>query len=72
MEVKDYFRNKEHYTIEGQPRVSVLQLPGHGTLVDEGEGYFAYYPEKATSAMTAPACWLKWAVKKSRWNISSA
>jgi len=46
MEITAYFRKKEHYKIEGQPSVSVLQMPAHGALVDEGEGYFAYYPEK--------------------------
>lgn len=44
--IKNYFRNEEHYKIEGQANVSVLQLPAHGTLEDVGKGNYAYYPEK--------------------------
>ena len=44
--VKNYYREQEHYTIEGQPRVSVLQIPAHGELKDGGEGHYAYLPAK--------------------------
>ncbi len=46
MEVAAYYRKQEHLTIGNQPSVSVLQTPVHGSLVDEGGGYYAYYPEK--------------------------
>jgi len=44
--IRNYYRVEEHYKIEGQPSVSILQMPAHGTLEDVGKGYFAYYPEK--------------------------
>lgn len=46
LDTKNYFRVQEHYKIEGQPSVSVLQVPAHGTLVDDGGGDYVYYPEK--------------------------
>lgn len=46
LDTKNYFRVHEHYKIEGQPSVSVLQIPTHGTLVDDGGGDYVYYPEK--------------------------
>jgi hypothetical protein len=44
--LKNYFRAQEHRKIEGQASISVLQMPKHGELRNEGAGYFAYYPEK--------------------------
>jgi hypothetical protein len=72
LEIKNYFRVKEHYTIEGQPSASVLQMPAHGALVDDGGGIMFTFPRKAISAMTAQRCWSKWAAKRCGWNISSA
>lgn len=44
-ELAVYFRKQEHYTIEGKPRVSVMQMPAHGRLEDIGDGNYAFYPE---------------------------
>lgn len=70
--IKGYYRNEEHYKIEGQASVSVLQMPVHGVLVDDGGGIMSISQRKAISAMIALACWLKWAARKSGWNTSSA
>lgn len=46
MAIKNYYRVEEKFKITGQFNISVLQMPLHGILENEGEGYYAYYPEK--------------------------
>lgn len=71
LELKNYFRINEHYKIEGKANVSVIQMPTHGALVDDGGGIMFTSQRRAISAMIALACLSKSVAKKSRWNISS-
>jgi hypothetical protein len=41
-----YLRQEEHSKITDQANTSVLNMPEHGVLENEGKGYFAYYPKK--------------------------
>ena len=47
LEIKSYFTERKLRAIEGQASVSVLKTPTHGALENQGDGYFAYDPEKS-------------------------
>lgn len=44
--VKNYYYNYEKYKIQGPSSVSVLKMPEHGKLSDEGGGSYSYLPEE--------------------------